>query len=79
MWRLKRVDVQDLRSTGDEVYSDAIRKKAIVTYITDDGNYIAITSNGSLMIKEGLHRLHKTGRHFDQIAEVLTGNGGDKA
>ena len=53
---------------GDEVYSDTFDDKGIVTHITAD---ICIICNGSTMMKVGTNGLHKTGRHFDAIAEVL--------
>lgn len=57
---------------GDEVYSDAFEEKGIVTHITADKvSCVCIICNGSTMMKVGLHGLHKTGRHFDAIAEVL--------
>lgn len=57
---------------GDEVYSDAFDDKGIVTHITTDKvSCVCIICNGFTMMKVGLCGLHKTGRHFDQIAEVL--------
>lgn len=57
---------------GDEVYSDAFDDKGIVTHITTDKvSCVCIICNGSTMMKVGLCGLHKTGRHFDQIAKVL--------
>jgi len=57
---------------GDEVYSDAFDDKGIVTHITADKvACVCIICNGSTMMKVGTIGLHKTGRHFPQIAEVL--------
>jgi len=57
---------------GDEVYSDAFDDKGIVTHITADKvACVCIICNGSTMMKVGTNGLHKTGRHFDAIAEVL--------
>ena len=57
---------------GDEVYSDAFDDKGIVTHITADKvACVCIICNGSTMMKVGVNGLHKTGRHFPQIAEVL--------
>lgn len=57
---------------GDEVYSDAFNDKGIVTHITTDKvSCVCIICNGFTMMRVGLCGLHKTGRHFDQIAEVL--------
>lgn len=57
---------------GDEVYSDAFDDKGIVTHITNDKvSCVCIICNGFTMMKVGLCGLHKTGRHFPQIAEVL--------
>lgn len=57
---------------GDEVYSDAFDDKGIVTHITTDKvSCVCIICNGFTTMKVGLCGLHKTGRHFDQIAEVL--------
>lgn len=57
---------------GDEVYSDAFDDKGVITHITDDKvACVCIICSGSTMIKVGTHGLHKTGRHFPQIAEVL--------
>ena len=57
---------------GDEVYSDAFDDKGIITHITADKvSCVCIICNGSTMMKVGTNDLHKTGRHFPQIAEVL--------
>ncbi len=56
---------------GDEVYSDDFDDNGIVSHITEDGNCVAIISSGSSMMKVNIHNVHKTGRHFPQIAEVL--------
>lgn len=57
---------------GDEVYSDAFDDKGIVTHITADKvACVCIICNGSTMMKVGVNGLHKTGRHFPEIAEVL--------
>lgn len=57
---------------GDEVYSDAFDDKGIVTHITADKvACVCIICNGFTMMKVGTNGLHKTGRHFDAIAEVL--------
>ena len=64
---------------GDEVYSDAFDDKGIVTHITADKvACVCIICNGSTMMKVGTIGLHKTGRHFDQIAEVLAEMRGEK-
>lgn len=59
-------------AVGDEVYSDAFDDKGIITYITADKvSCVCIICSGSTMMKVGTISLHKTGRHFPQIAEVL--------
>lgn len=69
-WKTYREDNEI--KVGDEVYSDAFDDKGIVTHITADKvSCVCIICNGSTMMKVGLHGLHKTGRHFPQIAEVL--------
>ena len=65
-------DKQKQFAVGDEVYSDAFDDKGIITHITDDKvSCVCIICNGSTMMKVGTNGLHKTGRHFDAIAEVL--------
>jgi hypothetical protein len=59
-------------AVGDEVYSDAFDDKGIITHITTDKvACVCIICNGYTMMKVGTDGLHKTGRHFDAIAEVL--------
>lgn len=59
-------------AVGDEVYSDAFDDKGIITYITADKiSCVCIICSGSTMMKVGTIGLHKTGRHFPQIAKVL--------
>lgn len=71
-WEDKQKQDAEIK-VGDEVYSDAFDDKGIVTHITTDKvSCVCIICNGSTMMKVGLHGLHKTGRHFDAIAEVLT-------
>ena len=63
---------QEQFAIGDEVYSDAFDDKGIITHITEDNvSCVCIICNGSTMMKVGTIGLHKTGRHFPQIAEVL--------
>lgn len=64
---------------GDEVYSDAFDDKGIITHITADKvSCVCIICNGSTMMKVGTNGLHKTGRTFPQIAEVLREMRGEK-
>lgn len=59
-------------AVGDEVYSDAFDDKGIITHITTDKvSCVCIICNGSTMMKVGTNGLHKTGRTFPKIAEVL--------
>lgn len=70
-WEDKQKQDAEIK-VGDEVYSDAFDDKGIVTHITADKvSCVCIICNGSTMMRVGLHGLHKTGRHFDAIAEVL--------
>lgn len=63
---------QEKFAVGDEVYSDAFDDKGIITHITADKvSCVCIICNGSKMMKVGTNGLHKTGRTFPQIAEVL--------
>ena len=65
-------DKQEQFAVGDEVYSDAFDDKGIITHITDDKvACVCIICSGSTMMKVGTMGLHKTGRHFDAIPEVL--------
>jgi len=65
-------DKQEQFAVGDEVYSDAFDDKGIITHITADKvSCVCIICNGSTMMKVGTNGLHKTGRHFPEIAEVL--------
>lgn len=69
--QIKELEDAEIK-VGDEVYSDAFDDKGIVTHITTDKvSCVCIICNGFTMMKVGLCGLHKTGRHFDQIAEVL--------
>ena len=54
---------------GDEV-KDSYDDIGIVTYICDEDNVIVIYS-GQTMMRMSICELHKTGRTFPQIAEVL--------
>lgn len=63
---------QEQFAVGDEVYSDAFDDKGIITHITADKvACVCIICNGSTMMKVGTNGLHKTGRHFDAISEIL--------
>lgn len=63
---------QDEIKVGDEVYSDAFDDKGIITHITTDKvSCVCIICNGWTMMRVGTNGLHKTGRTFPQIAEVL--------
>ena len=66
-WEEKQEEIK----VGDEVTSDAFDNKGIVTHISADGQYIALVCSGSSMMNVGRMGLHKTGRTFPQIAEVL--------
>ena len=66
-------------AVGDEVYSDAFEDKGIITHITADKvSCVCIICNGSTMMKVGTNGLHKTGKHFDQIAEILAEMRGER-
>lgn len=67
----KNAEEEEIK-VGDEVYSDTFCDKGIVTHITGDKTEcVAIICSGSSMMKAKRNGLHKTGRTFPQIAEVL--------
>lgn len=63
--------IDDEIRVGDEIEND-IRGKAIVLYKEPYGLWHCIYSLGAFsLLKEHQSLWHKTGRHFDQIEEVL--------
>lgn len=61
---------------GDEVVSDSFDEKGIVTHITDKGCVSLICGMNS-MISTGLDKVHKTGKSYPQIVEILEQLKGD--
>ena len=62
---------------GDEVVSDAFDEKGIVTHITDKG-CVSLICGMKSMISTGLDKIHKTGKSYPQIDEILEQLNGDK-
>ena len=55
---------------GDEVVSDAFDEKGIVTHITDK-SCVSLICGMSSMISTSLDKVHKTGKSYPQIIELL--------
>jgi len=69
--KLYKAKQDDEIRVGDEIEND-IRGKAIVLYKEPYGLWHCIYSLGAFsLLKEHQSLWHKTGRHFDQIEEVL--------
>lgn len=67
----KQRQIDDEIRVGDEIEND-IRGKAIVLYKEPYGLWHCIYSLGAFsLLKDHQSLWHKTGRHFDQIEEVL--------
>lgn len=62
---------------GDEVVSDSFDEKGIVTHITDK-NCVSLICGMSSMINTYLDKVHKTGKSYPQIVEILEQLKGDK-
>ena len=62
---------------GDEVVSDSFDEKGIVTHITDK-NCVSLICGMSSMINTSLDKIHKTGKSYPQIVEILEQLKGDK-
>lgn len=62
---------------GDEVVSDAFDEKGIVTHITDK-SCVSLICGMTSMISTSLDKIHKTGKSYPQIVEILEQLKGDK-
>ena len=56
---------------GDEVYIIDRNHAFVVTHITEAGNIVGISEAGKYVDATKPELLHKTGRHFNEIEEVL--------
>lgn len=57
---------------GDEIYSDGDYEKSVVMEIHGDGSVSVYTKNGCIEHWwNKIHNLKKTGRHFDEIVQLL--------
>ena len=66
----KYVEPDDEIRVGDEVYVLDENRKSVVTYVEVDQYAVMICQSGKWSA-EDVKRIHKTGRHFDEIEKVL--------
>ena len=70
---------EDEINVGDEIYSDGDYEKAVVMEIYGDGSVSVYTKSGHTEHWwNKMHNLKKTGRHFDEVEELLKKMRGDK-
>ena len=73
----KHIGTENEIHVGDEVVSDSFDEKGIVTHITDK-NCVSLICGMSSMINTSLDKIHKTGKSYPQIVEILEQLKGDK-
>lgn len=67
-WEPKEPD-NEIR-VGDEVYLLDENRKSVVTYV-DGGHYAVMICQSGKWSVEDVKKIHKTGKHFDEIEKVL--------
>lgn len=55
---------------GDEVYSETYGEKGVVTKVWDNSDIIILSSNSS-MIRTPKNKVKKTGKHYDEMEQLL--------
>lgn len=55
---------------GDEVYSETYGEKGVVTKIWENSDIIILSSNSS-MIRTPKNKVKKTGKHYDEMEQLL--------
>lgn len=66
---LKQKD--EIFNTGDEVWDDELKSRGVVLRIYNSGNIDILWDDGSAGECIYHKKIHKTGRHFPEVAELL--------
>jgi hypothetical protein len=61
----------DVIEVGDEVFISYLAGNGIVTYVDKNGRCQGVCGKGELSFNAHKDDLHKTGKHYSQIVEVL--------
>ena len=61
----------EIFNTGDEVWDDELKSRGVVLRIYNSGNIDILWDDGSAGECIYHKKIHKTGRHFPEVAELL--------
>ena len=73
IYKIQKYEVEKHRSeirVGDEVYSETYGEKGVVTKVWDNSDIIILSSNSS-MIRTPKNKVKKTGKHYDEMEQLL--------